>query len=167
MIPSSVGGVFLLANCYAQVNYLLNVPNWMIYFELSAETLQICLLSHTLHGVGETIMKVWFVMLRKRNLSWWQWWLGERSPTCQVNLLMLLTGLNICTISLHAWLVDWQTFGQEPFIEWKEEKTTVTFSFRFIDFSSCLFHECGCILSAWTFIVYRPPCLIPIMISCV
>lgn len=96
-----------------------------------------------------------------------KWWLGERLPTCQVNLLMLLTGLNICTISLHAWLVDWQTFGQEPFIEWKEEKTTVTFSFRFIDFSSCLFHECGCILSAWTFIVYRPPCLIPIMISCV
>ena len=38
MIPSSVGGVFLLANCYAQVNYLLNVPNWMIYFELNADT---------------------------------------------------------------------------------------------------------------------------------
>ena len=39
--------------------------------------------------------------------------------------------------------------------------------FKFIDFSSCLFHEWGCILSAWTFIVYRPSCLIPIMISCV
>lgn len=93
------------------------------------------------------------------------WW--EIANMSSQFAIMLLTGLNICTTSLHAWLVDWQTFGQEPFIEWKEEKTTVTFSFRFIDVFSCLFHECGCILSAWTFIVYRPPCLIPIMISCV